>query len=225
MQPAITLKPSRRASATSASAFGQPAGLVELDVDRVVAAGEARAGRRRCGGFRRRRPARCGGSPTAPRPRRREAAARSVRPRPRRRPPCWARGPPRDHASLASTISRAAGAASRTAAIRAASPVAAELHLEERPARRRLCRRGHRLRRTEAERVGRLDRPERRQAGDLGGGSAAHLGLEVEQGAVDRVPRRAGRHGAGAAPRGRARRRSPPPLPRSPPRSRRRFSP
>ena len=57
MQPTMILKPRARASRGQRQRLGEAAGLVELDVDGVVAAGEAGRGRRACAGIRRRRPA------------------------------------------------------------------------------------------------------------------------------------------------------------------------
>ena len=47
---------------------------------------------------------------------------------------------------------------------------------------------------SEAQRIGGLDRPERAEAETVGGAPADALRLEIDQGAIEGVPRRPGRH-------------------------------
>ena len=97
-------------------------------------------------------------------------------------------------ASLASTMSSDSGADLAHRRDPLAVAVAAELDLEQRPVRRLGGRRRHRLRRSQRDRVG-------GGAGPRGGASeqfpdapAAGLGLEIEQGAIQRVAGGAGGH-------------------------------
>ena len=100
-----------------------------------------------------------------------------------------------DQPSLASTISRAAGAASRTAAIRSGSPSAPSLILRSGRSCAALRRLGHRFRRSEAQREGGFDRRgAARRPAIVAAGRPGELGLEIPKRAVDRVSRRARRH-------------------------------
>ena len=135
MQPTMILKPARRAPRPQRQRLGQAAGLVELDVDRVVFAGEPVEVRARCGRLRRRRPARARHPRQRLVLRRPAAAARSARPRARRSAGITSVRCRSLQPSLASTISRACGALRRTAAHPLEVAVAGQLQLQQRPAR------------------------------------------------------------------------------------------
>ena len=72
--------------------------------------------------------------------------------------------------------------------------VAAELDLEQRPVRGLGGRRGHRLRRSQRDRIGGGAGPRGRASEQFPDALAADLGLEVQQGAIQRVAGGAGRH-------------------------------
>ena len=127
---------------------------------------------------------------------------------PRRRRDCRARLPAR-HASLASTISSALGAAARTARDALGIALAAELDLQQR-ARRRLRRGlGHCVGRAERDRVGGHER-RAAAAGPRAHAPAcpARFASRSQKRAVERVAGGARRHRASAAPPGRARARA-----------------
>ena len=109
MQPTMMAKPSRRGLRGHRQRFGQAAGLVELDVDGVVFAGERRqrgAVMHAFVGADRHRPLDAGQRLIARRP---AAAARPAPRRRRRRRRDWRRDCPSRQPSLASTISVAFG--------------------------------------------------------------------------------------------------------------------
>ena len=97
--------------------------------------------------------------------------------------------------SLASTISSAARRRRphRRDALGIAG--AAELDLEELASGRGLRRRRHHLRRAERDRVGGGQRLRGGEPGELMRGLSGALGLEIPERAVERIARRAGRHG------------------------------
>jgi hypothetical protein len=187
------LQPRRPRRGGKVERFRQPAGLVELDVDRIVAAGEAgevggdvqalvgaeryrswysgkeRVGR---GGKRLLDELDAGGG----------AGGEVVRDR---------LGRP-GFVGVGEEPGRRRRLTHRRDPVRVA--LAAELHLEDRPGGRRLRRSRHFLGRSEAQRIGGFDGLERADPGELGRRPAGPLRLEVEEGAVDRVPRCAGRH-------------------------------
>ncbi len=193
MQPTMILRPASRAAAASSERLGQPARLVELDVDGVVAAGQlgkARAGVQRFIG--------------AHRHRMRASSERSVGARRQRlldqldaglggnahqlgqqgrRPGLVGVG---DQARV-----RAGGAHLAHAPV-IAGP--AELEFEQRQAALDGggCLGGHRIGSVEAERVGGGERAQSRQAGERCGRGAVALGLVVPQRAVERVAGGAG---------------------------------
>ena len=167
MQPTMSAKPSRLGRSRQRQRLGQAAGLVELDVDRVVAAGErrqrgaarARSRRRRAGAgarSRQRRRRRSAGSGCSTSVDAGVGAGGEIRGEVVRRP-----------AFVGVDDQLARGAARRTAAIRAGSSAPPSLILSSGAVGRLLGRRRHRLRRAERDGVGGHERLRRRQAGQF----------------------------------------------------------
>ena len=90
-------------------------------------------------------------------------------------------------ASLASTISSAAGAARRTAAMRAGSPWPPSLTFRSGRARGLRCGLCHVFRARERNRIGGHERLRRRKTGERVGRLPVPLGFEIEQRAVERI--------------------------------------
>ena len=207
MQPTMMLEAERARRLGHVQRVGQAAGLVELDVDGVVAVARARRARRRCGRIRRRRRARGGrmrgerlvGAGGQRLLDRLEAdlgcdgeQAVEIGRRPSLR---WRR---RRGGHRAGRGGRRACARRRRRHRRGA-----ELQLEQRQVRHARGLGGHLVGSGEADRVAgqeRTRRRERRRAARRGGRS---LGLEIPQRAVERVAGGARRHRASAARRGR----------------------
>ena len=181
-------KPGGAGSVAQRQRLGQAAGLVELDVDHVVAAGERGKARRGRGSSRRRRPAAAAACRPAPRRRRRAAAARPWRrrARERRRQRGVGLGGPALVGVDDDARVRRAGA-HRLDAREVARPP--ELDLEERPGGVLGRLRPHRLGGVERQRVGGDLRPGLGEAGELPDAAAALLRLEVPERAVDGVAR------------------------------------
>ena len=175
--------------------LGQPAGLVELDVDGVVFAGEAvevavvwQASSAQTGigcGTVRQRLVVIG----------RQRLLDQLHPEPGQR-----RHDLRQVALAPAFVGiddqprRRRGLAHRAHPLDVA--VAAQLQLQQRPVPLRRGGLAHPLRRVEAQRVGGDDRPHRGDAGEVGGAAVVALGVEIPERAVERVARRAGRHRA-----------------------------
>ena len=187
MLPTMIFRPSARARRRDEKRLGEPSGLVELDVDRVVARGKriergavmheliGADGHRSCRSAARSAslPAGSGCSTSSTPPAAAAARSDSVS--------CGCQ------ASLASTMSRAWGTASRTAREALSIAVTAKLELEQ-GMRARLARLGrHRLGRAERQREGRRHGMQRRKPGKLGRAPARPLRLEVPQRTVERV--------------------------------------
>ena len=193
MQPAMIAKPSALRRVGQRERLGQAAGLVELDVDRVVAAGAARRASPRpmhalVGADRHGRRTRARARVLAGRQR----LLDQRRPPPRRRRRCSRSRSAGVQRLVGVDDQPRSGAARRTAAIRAGSPSPPSLILSS--GRRGAPARGrrHRLGRAEAERVGGGQPGGRRQAERSPRPAGRSLGLEVQQRAVDAhcAPRR-----------------------------------
>ena len=161
MLPTMIFNPSARALSPHRERLGQTAGLVELDVHRVVARGDAferGAVVHRLVGADRNAVGRYAARVSSCR---REAAARPARPRLRRRHPTSVPASSGRQASLASAISLALrhGFAHRGEALRIA--IAAELELEQGIGACFARLRRHRFGRGERERKGRVHGLER----------------------------------------------------------------
>ena len=200
MQPTMMSRPSGARSARERQRLGQSAGLVELDVDRVIAAGEPRergAVVQRFVGADRHR---VGDRARAPRHRPPAAAARSAR----RRASAQA-------AMLRSSVVGAPAfvgiddqARARRRPPHGTDPrgivLRAELDLEERPAGMRDRGRAHRLRLAERQRIGGDDRAGLGEPASRQAGSPRRLASRSHKAQSSALRAAPGRHGAFCSP-------------------------